>query len=76
MRPLDVAPGEPSVWLPLCYGPNELRNNLRGLLTRWTHLNLRVRNVTVKLWTKELDCQVAAGGEEIETKQSHFTKVK
>jgi hypothetical protein len=45
MRPTGVAPGEPSVLLPLCCGPNELRNNLRGLLTRWNHLDLRARKV-------------------------------
>jgi hypothetical protein len=48
MRPAGVAPGEPSVCLPLCCGPNELRSDHRGLLTRWNHSNLRVRKVAIK----------------------------
>jgi len=59
MRPTGVTPGEPSAWLPLCCGPNELRNNLRCLLTRWNHLNLRVRKGAVKSWSKKLDCQAS-----------------
>jgi hypothetical protein len=39
----EVAPGEPSVCLPLCCDPNLFRNNYRGQLTRWNHRNLRVR---------------------------------
>ena len=33
----EVAPGEPSVCLPLCCDPNEFRNSNRGHLTRWNH---------------------------------------
>jgi hypothetical protein len=43
MRPAEIAPGEPSVCLPLCCDPNERRSNHRGHLTRWYHCDLRVQ---------------------------------
>src|SRR5580704_19252743 len=57
MRPAEVAPGEPSVCLPLCCGPNERHSNRRGLLTRWYHCDLRVQRGYIEVWTKESDCQ-------------------
>jgi hypothetical protein len=52
--------GEPFVSLPLCCDPNGLRNNHRGLLTRWNHLNLRARRVAGKVWTNQRYCQAVA----------------
>src|ERR1700692_1277807 len=57
MRPAEIAPGEPSVCLPLCCDPNVRRSNHRGHLTRWYHCDLRVQQGTAKVWTKESDCQ-------------------
>ena len=57
MRPAEIAPGEPSVCLPLCCDPNVRRSNHRGHLTRWYHCDLRVQQGTSKVWTKESYCQ-------------------
>jgi hypothetical protein len=36
-----------------------LRNNHRGLLTRWNHTNLRASTIARKFWTDESDCQAS-----------------
>jgi len=41
MRPAEAAPGVPFVPLPLCRRPNVNASNHHGILTRWSHLNLR-----------------------------------
>src|SRR5262249_35628881 len=53
------APEEPFVCLPLCCGPNESRNNYRGLLVRWNHSDLRVTKVVKKYRIKIYGCQVS-----------------
>src|SRR5579885_399404 len=63
MRPARAASGKPFAVMPLLSrSERTLRNNRRGLLTRWKHLNLRVTKVVAKFWTNKADCQGARGG--------------
>jgi hypothetical protein len=48
MRPARAAPCEPFVLMPLRHAPNERRNDLRGHLTRWKHLDLRANKGRAK----------------------------
>ena len=60
MRLRRVAPGEPSACLPLCCDPNAFRSNDRGLLTRWSHGDLRVRNVAMKFLSRAIGLSTRA----------------
>jgi hypothetical protein len=70
-----VAPENPFLCLPRCCGPNESRNNCRGLLPRRNHSRLRVTKVVRKFWMKICRCQVSRGPKETGTNRRRKTNI-